>query len=187
MFGRNKDEKSNVAKVERLYEKYKILMLREAYRILKDNSLAEDAVHQSFEKIIKNLDRIDEQEEAKARNYIMIICRHTAFDIYRNRTYLNQNAESLDYEIDDDSDSVLADYREPSKIVIDKETVNKVAEIIEKLPPIYRDVILLEKLHGNSKEEIADLLNINYETVRKRSLRARNMLAEALEKEEDLI
>ena len=73
-----------------------------------------------------------------------------------------------------------------SKVIIDKETVNRVAECIDKLPPIYRDVILLEKLHHNTKEEIAKLLNINYETVRKRSLRARKMLIEALEKEDDV-
>ena len=38
-----------------------------------------------------------------------------------------------------------------------------------------------------TKEEIAELLGIKYETVRKRSLRAKKMLVEALEKEDDLI
>lgn len=73
---------------------------------------------------------------------------------------------------------------EPSKIVIDKETVNKVTKAIGDLPEIYRDVLLLEKVYGNTREEIAELLNISYETTKKRSLRARKMLAEALERED---
>ena len=43
---------------------------------------------------------------------------------------------------------------------------------------------MLEKVYGNTREEIAELLNISYETTKKRSLRARKMLAEALERED---
>ena len=88
-----------------------------------------------------------------------------------------------DYSIDEEEDNSPIDYKEPLKVVIDKETVKKVADFIEKLPPIYRDVLLLEKLHNYTKEEIADLLSISYETVRKRSLRARKMLMQELSKE----
>ena len=184
MFSRNKKEISNAKKIETLYDKYKYLMMREANRILNDKCLAEDAVHQSFIKIMKNIEKINNDDETKTRSFLVIICRNTAIDIYKNRLYLNNNSNSLDYEIDDEDDVSAVDYREPSKIVIDKETVKRVATYIENLPAIYRDVLLLEKLHENTKEEIAELLNINYETVRKRSLRARKMLIEALEKEE---
>ena len=39
-------------KAERLYEQYRYLMYSEANKILKDKHLAEDAVQQSFMKII---------------------------------------------------------------------------------------------------------------------------------------
>lgn len=186
MFGRNKNEESTSRKIERLYDKYKSIMFTEANYILKDTCLAEDAVQQSFMKIMNNTDKIDERNEGKTRNFLVIICRHAALDLYKKRLYLNRNADFLNFEFDDEEEECLIDFVEPSQVVIDKETVAKVAEYIENLPPIYRDVLLLEKLHNNTKEEIAELLGISYETVRKRSLRARKMLAEALEREEDL-
>ncbi len=183
MLRRNKGVESKSRKVEILYDKYKNLMYKEAYRILADAGLAEDAIHQSFIKIIRNLDKIDLKDESRTRNFLVIICRNTAIDIYKKRLYLNNNSDSINYEIDDEVDDNMINYVEPSKIVIDRETVNKVAEAIENLPEIYRDVILLEKLYGYTKEEIADLLGVNYETIKKRSIRARKILLKALETE----
>lgn len=184
MFRRN-DEDSISRKIERLYDKYKALMYREANIILNDACLAEDAVHQSFIKIMKNLDKIDEEAEGRTRNFLVIICRHAALDLYKKRLYLNRNPDNSNFEFEEEEE-IQIDYNEPSQIIIDKETVARLTEEIEKLPPIYKDVLLLEKLHNNTKEEIAELLGIKYETVRKRSLRARKMLTEALEREEDL-
>lgn len=187
MFGHNKnveiEEATETEIIEKLYNVYKTVMYKEAYRILKDVGLAEDAVHQSFVKIIKNLPKMNIKDENKTRNLLLIIARNTAIDIYKNRLYLNQNSNSLDFELDEE-DSGPIDFVEPSKVVIDRETINIVVEAIKKLPEIYRDVLLLEKVHGNTKEEIAELLNISYETTKKRSLRARKMLAESLEREE---
>lgn len=185
MFGHNNktDEENDVENIEKLYNKHKTMMYKEAYRILKDNPLAEDAVHQSFVKIMKNHKNIDFKDGNKTRNLLLIIARNTAIDIYKSRLYLNQNSNSLDFELNENDDAPV-DYVEPSKVVIDKETINIVVKAIENLPEIYRDVLLLEKVHGNTKEEIAELLNISYETTKKRSLRARKMLAEALEREE---
>lgn len=180
MFRRSKEE-DKADKITKLYDKYSKLMRAEAYNILKDYALAEDAVHQAFIKIMNNMEKINHENEAKIRNFLVIVCRNTAIDIYNKRLYLNNNSEVIDYENDDSE--IASDYTEPSKVLIDKENIERLAEIIGKLPAIYRDIILLEKLHGNTKEEIAELLGINYETVRKRSLRARKMLIEALEKE----
>lgn len=183
MFNRSNDEETKEEKIAFLYDKYSKLMKAEAYKILNDHALAEDAVHQAFIKVIKNIHKINVENEAKTRNYLVIICRNTAIDIYKSRSYLNNNSESLDFETDEDDN--IVDFREPVKVLIDREKVERLSYIIENLPPIYRDVLLLEKLHNNSKEEIAELLSIKYETVKKRSLRARKMLIEALEKEED--
>ena len=182
MFRRSKDKETDADKIAKLYDKYSKLMRVEAYKIIKDYALAEDAVHQSFIKVMKNLNKIEHGNEAKTRNFLVIICRNTAIDIYNNRLYLNKSPDVIDY--DETEDDNVIDYKEPAKVLIDKENIEKLAEIIGKLPPIYRDVILLEKLHNYTKEEIAELLGISYEAVRKRSLRARKMLVEALEKED---
>lgn len=184
MFKRSKDLESTANKIENLYNQYSKLMKLEAYKVLNDHALAEDAVHQAFIKIMNNMEKINHNNEAKTRNFLVIVCRNTAIDILNNRTYLNQKSESIDFENTDDD--TIVDSSEPCGVLIDRENVKRLAKLIEKLPPIYRDVLLLEKLYHHTKEEIAQILNINYETVRKRSLRARNMLINELRKEENL-
>ena len=182
MFKRSKDHETIDEKITNLYGKYSKLMRQEAYNILRDYALAEDAVQQAFMKLMNNMEKISHGNDAKTRNFLVIICRNVAFDIYKSRTYLNEKSEAIDFEIEDEDN--ISDYMEPSKVLIDRENIKRLSEVIESLPPIYRDVLLLESVHNNTKEEIADLLNINYETVRKRSYRAKKMLVEALEKED---
>ncbi len=178
---RKANEHSKAQKVERIYHQYKNLMYQEAFQILKDQALTEDAVQQSFLKIMDHIDKIEEKEIAKTRNFVVIICRNTALDIYKHRTYLNNQADSIDLELEEEE--TLVDVKEQSQVVISKETVSRIKEAIANLPEIYRDIVMLEYLHNYSKEEIANLLNLSYETVKKRSLRARKMLAKSLEKE----
>ena len=168
-------------KIEALYQKYKRLMYREAYRILNDAALTEDAIQQSFMKVMANMHKIGEVDDNRTRNYLVIICRNTAIDMQKEKLYLNEDMNCIDYENDEETE--LIDFVEPSEIVISKETINRVTKAIGELPDIYRDVILLEKVYHYSKEEMATLLNVNYETIKKRSLRARKMLADVLEKE----
>lgn len=56
------DNKNKVSKLERIYERYSTIMYKEAYSILYDKSDSEDAVQQSFIKIMHSLDKINEDE-----------------------------------------------------------------------------------------------------------------------------
>ena len=51
--------------------------------ILKDNYLAEDAVHKAFLKLINHLDKIWETESQKTKSFIVIITKNIAIDMYR--------------------------------------------------------------------------------------------------------
>lgn len=179
-----KISKIDAAKIERLYEKYNSIMYAEAYRILKDTPSAEDAVHQSFMKVMNNLNKVDEDDEIRTRSFLSIICRNVSFDIYNKRT---KECEYIDEMQNEDSDTVLqveSGMPSPCDELISKETYELVLKEIEKLPQIYKDVIILERMHGYSKKEIANLLNISYDTVKKRCARAYKKLAEVLQKEE---
>jgi len=184
MFGRNSENDYTLRKIERLYDSYKNLMYKEANNILNDECLAEDAVQQSFIKIIKNIDKIDDGDESKTKSFLGIICRNTAIDLYKKRLYLNNKTDFIDFGVEEDELKCPLDYNEPSKIIIDKEAKQRIAKHIGKLPPIYKDIIVLENINEKSKQNVAEILGINYETVRKRSLRARQMLAKVLEKED---
>lgn len=58
-----------------LYKKYRKLMFYIANQILKDDYLSEDAVEQTFVKIIENLDNISDVNCHKTKSYIVIMVR----------------------------------------------------------------------------------------------------------------
>lgn len=56
-----------------------------ANQILKDNFLAEDAVHDSFVKFMENLDKIQDVNCHKTKRFVVIIVRNHAINTYNNR------------------------------------------------------------------------------------------------------
>jgi len=56
----------------RLYEKYRKLMFYVANQIFRDGYLSEDAVEQTFVKIIEHLDNISDADCHKTKSYIVI-------------------------------------------------------------------------------------------------------------------
>ncbi|HFL3113362.1 TPA: RNA polymerase sigma factor, partial [Clostridioides difficile] len=72
-------------KFEKIYEKYRQIMFYVANKILKDDHLAEDAVHNAFIRIIKNIDKIDEVDSPRTKAFIVIIVERIAIDFYRKR------------------------------------------------------------------------------------------------------
>ena len=164
-------------KVEQLYEQYRFLMYNRAYLILHDSQLAEDAVSQSFEKIIRVLHRIEEVNSSRTKNFLVIICENTAKDIYQKRLKFNLCDDFVEEEI-------AAVSEDPLDIYVDSESVKRIKRALKNLKPIYRDVILLKAAHNLTNEEIVKLLNIPQETVKKRLYRGKIILSRNLQKEE---
>ncbi len=169
---------SNCKKVELLYNKYKFFMYNQAYSILNDNYLAEDAVHQSFIKIIRNISKIEEIDSVKTKNFLAVICRNVAIDLYNEKKKKFVSIENIE---------ILEDRRLefPNEIIISNENVRRIKKAINSLPIIYKDVLILERLYGYTEKEVAKLLDISVEAAYKRSIRARKILLKILERDEN--
>ena len=128
---------------------------------------------------IKYLDKIREEEVGMTCNFLKIVVRNISIDIYKKRLYLNNREDAID-TVDD---LVSGQSNEVSDLVIDKESVRRISDEIKKLPEIYRDVLLLEKVYGYSRDETIRILDSNYETLKKRLTRAKTKLLDALRKE----
>lgn len=138
---------------------------------------AEDAVQQAFIKIIKNLDKINKTFDSSTRNFIAVITKNTAIDIYNK--YKNEPvAIDCDYTAD-------TKYDDTSCIVINKETLKRLKEHIKELKPIYQIPLILNAIQGLSVNETAEILGLKPKAVQKRLERARAQLIKALEKEDN--
>lgn len=68
------DSDENKNKFEYIYHKYYRFMLRTASSIIRDSALAEDAVHETFVQLLKEIDslRIDNEKSLQSYLYILL-------------------------------------------------------------------------------------------------------------------
>lgn len=161
------ESEADRSKFTQLYETYKGLMFYTANRILKNETDAEDAVHEAFIAILKNLEKILEIDCPKTRSYIVIIVERKALDLVRERRHatvpLYDEAAELAVEMD---------------IPLLKK--DGLAEALAKLPPRYREVILLRYANELSTKEIAKALGLSSAAVQKLLWRAKDALRQKL-------
>ncbi|MCL1988735.1 MAG: sigma-70 family RNA polymerase sigma factor [Firmicutes bacterium] len=169
---RNKLNPNEIQKIEHLFQKYRALMHYIANNILVDKNLAEDAVSESFEKIINNLDKIDIAENAKTKAFIAIITKNTAINIYNAAKKLT-NFDEWETLPDESSNVETA--------VIGEETYSNILNLVNELPQIYREILILHLFNELSYKEIAESLNISYNLAKKRAYRAKSMLIKQLQ------
>lgn len=85
-------------KFEIVYEQYKNLMYYVAYRILREERDAEDAVHNAFVRIAEHIEKISEPVCPKTRAFVVLIVERTAINEYnrqRRRRGLPLEEEAL--------------------------------------------------------------------------------------------
>ena len=153
-------------KFVQIYKKYKKQMLFVAQRILGNPHDAEDAVHQAFLSIIENFEKISEIECPETRAYIVIITERKALDIIRsNQKYAAEYVDQL------------------GGIEFSMPNDHGLRSALARLPARYREVLLLRFSAGYSTKELAELFEMNHASVQKLIWRAKEALAEELEKE----
>lgn len=165
------DAPDDQIKFEKIYRKYRFLMLYVATKILQNHHDAEDAVHQAFISIIENLKKIIDVDSPKTRSFIVIITERKAIDLLRQ----NQRRNTLELN------------EEMAGIEIPFEIENPIAAAISKLPAHYREVLLLRYDNGFTTREIASMLKITDSGVRKLIARAKKALQAELQKEVDVL
>jgi len=161
------DHPQSKSKFEQLYLQYRNWMYSIAYQLLQNNQDAEDAVHQAFLSVLKNISKISEIDCPKTRGYLVIIVERKSIDILRDRKKLAE--QTLDETIHGISYPLPGDHG--------------IQDAIARLPARYREVLLLRYAQGYETREVAELLDLSYETCRKLLYRAKNALKQQLEKD----
>ena len=79
------EDPGHISLFEQIYQTYRGAMFGIAVAVLRDHHLAEDAVSEAFLKIAKNINKISALDGQVRRDYIVIITRNSALDLYRQR------------------------------------------------------------------------------------------------------
>lgn len=162
-------------RITALYKQHYGLLYHVAYEILHDRQLAEDAVHNGFINLINSLYDLEKNSCHKNRGLLVVITRNAAKDIRRKRDRL----PVADAEAPSAVPSVTPD-------MLDGIATRRLADILAALPAIYRDAMVMRAYYAMNEKQIAAALNVSHATVRKRLERARKMLAEAINEQEEI-
>lgn len=169
------DTNESKGKFELLYDLYKKRMWYTANQILHDPYQAEDAVHNAFIGIARNISHIDEVDSKATLAYVIVAAKHAALNLAK------KNHNNI---IEMDSCTICSAENQHDEIAA---TENKllVISILKKIPDIYRDLLYLYYYCEMSEKEIALLTGRQYATVRKQMSRAKKVFLQMLEKEGD--
>ncbi len=162
-------------KVARLYELYEQEMFRVCLAVLGDEASAEDALSESFLKLIRHRDRIRDPESSTSRHFAVKTAKNTAIDVYRRKSRERLRIESL---------SSLASSEPNTADEIELEQMATVESYLGGLSDGHRRVVECIVLDGLSIHETASLLRVSETCVRKRLERARKALREKVTREQ---
>ncbi len=145
-------------------------LYRYAYWLCGDKHIAEDITQETFLRAWKALDSLKDDKAAKAW-LITILRRENA------RRFERKQFDYSDIEQDHLEDVFSGSNEDQAEQYLLRRQIGK-------LELEYREPLLLQVVGGFSGEEIAEILDLNRNTVMTRLFRARNQLKDALDKPE---
>ena len=164
-------------KVLYIYNNFYKYMAYSASEVLKNNSqYVQDIVHTAMIAIIENIDLVDLSDNRKAKNLCCMVARNKAIDFCRSK----DNQVIL---LNDDSNDISTEEGNPIDIVINRDTYDIVLKTINLMDEKYRNICHLKYVCELKEREIALLTGMSPKTVGTRIFRGKQILKEALKKE----
>ncbi|ABO24299.1 sigma-70 family RNA polymerase sigma factor [Shewanella loihica] len=142
-------------------------LFRYAFWLCGDKHIAEDITQETFLRAWRSLESLKDDKAAKAW-LITILRRENA------RRFERKQFDYSDVEQADIADHISSSSEESME-------QHMLRRQIAKLEAEYREPLILQVIGGFSGEEIADILDLNRNTVMTRLFRARNQLKEILD------
>lgn len=137
-----------------------------ANNILHNQHSSEDILQDTFVKISENIEKIKELDSSEQIAFCVVIVKNLSLNKLRNekRTITSDNNSSLnEYSV---SSSIPIDEK-----IIEKERVYEINKLIDLLSESDRTLLHLKWGMKMNYKEIADILNINEESAKKRGQR----------------
>lgn len=163
-------------KFERIYLQYGKLMYHKAYEILKDYSLAEDAVSEAFIRIFKNLHKLDDEvPSGRTASFVVTVVKNVALTMIQKRNA----TEILPFE----ESPEMPESVNMEENVIANLTADEIMSIVDELSEDLKHVFLLYYAYDMSLKEIGETLKITANLAAVRLYRAKKKLSERILKE----
>ena len=154
----------NKKKLLQVWQELNEQLFRFVYAKIKDSETSKDIVQDVFIKVFTNIDSLNDQD--KIVSWIYQITRNEIV------TYFRKNKISIP------EDKNLS--HQPEEKDLTSEFSQCIEPMIDLLPEIYKEALLLSEIKNISQKELAAQLGISYSTAKSRVQRGRKKLKDLL-------
>lgn len=147
-----------------IYAHYRDSLFNYCSRLVKDNSRAEDLVHETFLKIWSTIQTLN--HTSSFRSWVFSIARNQALLFLRDRKPFEKLSDEIPLTDDDALD-----------LLISSEASAALGSLLDQLRPAYRELIVLRVYEELSYAEIAAVTGLSVSAIRVHLYRARKALA----------
>ncbi len=166
------------AALGRFFDRYFSHVYGLVRRLLRDETLAEDATQEVFLKVHRAIDRLDPERDPAP--WLTTIAYNVCRDRWRSSAD-KMDRQSSSIEDQPGLSNRLGDSRStPEEDALAHERQRLVQEAISRLPEPQREVVVLHDYEGMTHDEIAQMVGASHAAIRKRYSRALNALADLL-------
>jgi len=171
------EEKAYAALLNRYRDSIYFMLLK----MVNNASDAEDLTIESFGKAFKSLDSYT--PTFAFSTWLFKIATKHRIDFLRKKQQTPQViAQNHDDESDTYESTIQSDTPDPEEIMINKQNIAGLHDVLNQLKPRYKKLIELRYFKEYSYEEISSKLNIPIGTVKAQLFRAKNLLYNILNK-----
>jgi len=162
---------------ENLMAKYANLVGSIAYNIVGDVHVAGDITQDTFLKVYRNLENLEDPRRFKG--WLCSIVRTTCVDFLRKERIKPASLEKIAEDgVEPRGEFLGAVFKQTSTEL--EELREKILHVVNGLPRIYQQIILLRHLRKMTYREMSDFLGLPIATIESRLYRARLMLKDKL-------
>lgn len=143
-----------------LYDMYAEMLLNYGLCITSDKELVKDCIQDVF---IKLISKSQDLQVTKVTSYLLISLRNRLLDEFRRKNYMTETAVE-DIRI---SSTTVEDVE--NSYILDESSLNNVRKVqilMDELTPRQRQVFTLYYIEQRKYEDICDIMQMNYHSVR---------------------
>lgn len=163
--------------LDALIEQYQSRLLRYLVYLTSNRALAEDLFQETWLRVLERGNQYNGR--SRFETWLFAVARHLVIDFYRRRTptsldSLNEEEGASVVEIPDESAA------SPFEMLSGREDAERIGTALERLPAVYREVLVLRFQEDMKLEEIAAVTGAPLSTVKSRLHRGLEALRPAM-------
>lgn len=162
-----------------LMQRYKDSIYFMVLKMVNNKDDAMDITVTTFAKAFENLEKY--RPDYAFSTWLFRIATNGSIDFIRKKKLQTTSLDSLGGDYSEDKVfEIKSDVLNPEETSIKKQQTEQLKEIIDKLPPRYKTLIILRYFDELSYEEIAEQLDLPLGTVKAQLFRGRDLLSNVL-------